>query len=80
MVGFEVEDDFQAGIVVGERDLCAVQVCDGGDDGEAQAAAGRIAAGLKAIESLEDVLALLLRNSPPAIGDLRDRGAFLLLQ
>src|SRR5208282_4856146 len=53
--------------IVGEYQFGVVKLCDGGNEAEAQSAAGCATAALKAIESFEHALACLGRNAFAAI-------------
>src|SRR5690242_1533842 len=65
----QYEDRLEAGLVVLEPDLAAMQLGDGAHETEPQAVPGRAAAALEAHEAVEHGLASLGRNTGPAIRD-----------
>jgi hypothetical protein len=58
---------FQAGAVITELNLRAMQMGNGSDQRKAEAAAGHAAAGFKPTEASEDILAFLDTNTRPVI-------------
>jgi hypothetical protein len=61
--------NLQARIVVLQFNMRTVEPSDDGDKAKTQPVSGAATAALDSIEALEDVLALLHRNTRPMIGD-----------
>jgi len=65
--------DHQSRLVVGQRNIYAMQVGDGADEAEAEAASGCRPALVESVEAAEDLVALGFRNTRARVTDGRDQ-------
>ena len=71
-MGGQIDDDAAAGAGrrIGDVDVAVVEIDDPSDDGEPEARPGAAARRIHAVESVEDQVALLDRNTGSAVLDL----------